>query len=192
MLTNPLSEDAPALFCFSCSFFCVISPTLCSFLEEMPTGKPAWKPVVSHKLRSSLHKATFLHLSPPQHLSRGDTKEPQRHWHSLTHHQLPPHLQEQLRLQLTPKPSGIRERNGKEGRDCFGVRQGSLPTSGSLSARRELQQQEKATFHPKNATGISPDQHRPPALPWWEFRAHSVTPRVLLKLLCHAHNWNYF
>lgn len=50
-----------------------------------------------------------------------------------------------------------------------GAQQGPLPAPGSPSARRELQQQENATFHPRNATGISSDQHRPPAPPLWKY-----------------------
>lgn len=121
LLTNPLSQDAPALFCFSYTFF-VPSHPLSAFSLSLrrcllPTGKPlpspspfpAWKHSVSHKPRPTwawtkppscscpqvlcqIPAWTHLRpaapvsaLSPPRHLCRGDTKEPQCH-----HHQLPP------------------------------------------------------------------------------------------------------
>lgn len=95
-------------------------------------------------------------------------------------------LQEQLGLQFTPKSNGIREGNReKRQRLLQGAQQGSFPAPGSPSAWRELQQQcgnGKCHISPRNATGISPDQHKPPAPPLWKLRAHNVTPQVLLKL----------
>lgn len=62
LLTNPLSEDAPALFCFSHTHFFVPLSALSLSLRRrclLPTGKPlpspspfpAWKHSVSHKPR---------------------------------------------------------------------------------------------------------------------------------------------
>lgn len=72
--------------------------------------------------------------------------------------------------QLTPKIQW--DQRGKEGKD--GSRAGIPPCPRQPLARREFQQQENAPFHPGNAMGISPDQHRPPAPPPWKLRALNV------------------
>lgn len=78
----------------------------------------------------------------------------------------PPSLQEQLGLQLTPKSSGIREGNEKEGRDYSRDHSRDSP-----SAQRELQQHcgngnvamENATFHPEMPRGSAlTSTHRQP------------------------------
>lgn len=78
-------------------------------------------------------------------------------------------------------PKGSEGEMRKKGRDCSWEH--CRDPSPLQAARREFQQQENATFHPRNATGISPDQQRPPAPPWWKLRAHNVIPQIFLKLL---------
>lgn len=140
-----------------------------------PSPFPAWKHRVSHKPRATLvlDKATFLQLSPgslplprppapvsalspPRHLPRGDTKEPQCHQQSLTHHQLHPALQEHLELQLSPKSSGTRGGNRKEGRDWSGVRLRSLPAPGSPLSKEGTSAAEKCNISPQECHGDQP------------------------------------
>lgn len=78
-------------------------------------------------------------------------------------------------------PKGSEGEMRKKGRDCSWEH--CRDPSPLQAARREFQQQENATFHPRNATGISPDQQRTPAPPWWKLRAHNVIPQIFLKLL---------
>lgn len=73
VLTNPLSEDAPALFCFSHTFFCAISPTVCSLPfpeEKMPATnrKASSQPISFSSLETACHtkpRATWPWTKPP-------------------------------------------------------------------------------------------------------------------------------
>lgn len=156
-----------------------------------PSPFPAWKQSVSHKPRPTwpwtkppscscpqvlCQIPAWTHprpaaLSPARHLSRGDTKEPQCHQHC----QLPLPPRNSLGYSSPQNPMGSERETGKK----------AEITPGSPSAQRELQQEcgnGKCHISPRNATGISPDQHRPPAPPEWKLRAHNVTPQAFLNL----------
>lgn len=177
-----------------------------------PSPFPAWKHRVSHKPRATLvlDKATFLQLSPgslplprppapvsalspPRHLPRGDTKEPQCHQHSLTHHQLHPSLQEHLELQLSPKSNGIRGGNGKR-------RQRLLRGEAEIPPSPRQPPQQGGNFSSRKMQHFTPEMPRGSALTSTELRPHhgGNSEHTMLYLeyssncTGHAHNWNYF
>lgn len=165
VLTNPLSEDVPALFCFSHAFFVPSRPHLLSGSRQKMPGtnrKASSQPIPHPHLlfqpgNTSCHtnpdqtwpwikppsctwpqvlcqSPTWTHprpaasaLSPPGHLCRGDTKEPQCHQHSLTHHQLPPPSRNTSGYSSPQNPTGSEGENRKKGRDCSRVSTAEIP-----------------------------------------------------------------
>lgn len=146
MLTNPLSEDAPALFCFSHTFFGAISPTVCSLSLSLrrcyPTAKPlpspspfpAWKHSVSHKPRPTWPWTKPPSCSCPQVLCqkipawihpRPAALSPARHLsrgdtkepRCHQHCQLPLPSRHSLGYSSPQNPVGSGRETGRKGRD---------------------------------------------------------------------------